>query len=301
MLSPVPLSPGFLPGTFATSNISMNITAAINSAAESLGDAGVVEARREAASLLDFVLGRGKVFLIAHPEYELTPDESSSYASSVARRAAREPFQYIVGKQEFYGLDFEVSPDVLIPRPETEILVEAAIEIASTLEHPRVLEVGVGSGCILVSILHSVPRADGVGIDISDPALAMARRNSARHNVSERAELIKGNVFDGAAGSFDLIVSNPPYIPDEQLDGLQVEVRFEPHTALFGGPQGTDIIEQIVFEAPKFLLPMGHLLIEIGFDQSERVSTLFDTPVWQSVELLPDLQGIPRIVRARLS
>src|SRR6188768_3563198 len=171
-------SPVSRPGTFVTSKTPMYITAAINSAAETLGDAGVAEARREAASLLAFVLNQDKAFLIAHPEYELTPDEAASYASVVIRRAAREPFQYIVGKQEFYGLDFEVSPDVLIPRPETEILVEAAIEIASTLEQPQVLEVGVGSGCILISLLHAVPNAAGVGVDISEGTLAIARRNA---------------------------------------------------------------------------------------------------------------------------
>ncbi len=277
----------------------MNISAAIETAAERLSESGVAQPRREAASLLTFVLKREAVFLIAHPEYELTPDEAAGYQAALERRAEREPFQYITGRQEFYGLEFAVSPDVLIPRPETEILVEAAIRIVSSLKNPRICEIGVGSGCISVSILHAAPHAVGIGIDISEAALAIARANADRHNVAGRLTLLHGDLFAGAADAFDLVVSNPPYVPDEQIDALQAEVRsFEPRTALSGGPGGLGVIERIVNEAPGNLTAEGVLLMEIGFDQSERVARLFDTGKWASVELLPDLQGIPRIVNA---
>jgi release factor glutamine methyltransferase len=279
----------------------MDITAALNGAAEVLGDAGVADPRREAASLMAFVLGRDATFLFAHPEYQLTLEESSAFQSAITRRAGREPFQYIVAKQEFYGLDFEVTPDVLIPRPETEILVEAGIEIVSETAEARIFEIGVGSGCISISILHTVTNASGLGVDISDRAIAVARRNAIRHRVADRLTLRAGNIFDGVSGRFNLIASNPPYIPLEQLDQLQPEVRmFEPYTALSGGPGGLDIIEAIVKGAPEFLLPGGSLLLEIGFGQSDRAFRLFDD-AWKSVDLLPDLQGIPRIVRARLT
>ena len=277
----------------------MNISGAKAAAADTLANAGVANAGREAASLLVFVLKKDATFLIAHPEFELTENDVAAFADVTARRANREPFQYITGVQEFYGLEFEVSADVLIPRPETEILVEDSIELLSEVEKPAFFEVGVGSGCISISILNEVAEATSSGTDISDSALAVAARNAERHGVAPRLALRRGDVFEGADQTYDLIVSNPPYIPDDEL--LQPEVgEFEPPVALFGGPDGLDIVRRIVDKTPKYLKPSCFLLIEIGFDQSGSVKEMFDPLVWETVEFLPDLQGFPRIVKARL-
>jgi len=279
----------------------MDISEAITSAAETLRVAGVANARREASSLLAFVLKKDAAFLIAHPEYELAAGETTDYAAAVARRSDREPFQHITGVQEFYGLEFEVSPDVLIPRPETEILVEEAIAVLSSVGSPTFYEVGVGSGCISVSILHRSPSATAVGVDISPGALSVAGRNAEKHDVASRLQLFRGDVFDAADQKFDLIVSNPPYIPDGKVDLLQPEVGgYDPHTALFGGPDGLAIIRRIVAGAPQFLKPNGTILIEIDFDQAAAVKELFDPQIWEVVEFLADLQGFQRIAKARL-
>lgn len=278
----------------------MDISAALTRAVDILRDGGVAEPRREAASLLAFVLGKDDVYLIAHPDHKLTSEETRQYADIIARRAAREPFQYIVGRQEFYGLEFRVTPDVLIPRPETEILVEAAINEIGELQQPTFCEIGVGSGCISVSILHHVPNARALGVDVSPAALQIARLNAELNGVIDRLKLRTGDVFDGISGHFDLIVTNPPYVPDTQIEHLQEEVRqFEPHTALSGGVSGLDIIQTVASEAQHFLLPGGVLLMEIGFDQSSEVSRLLSAETWSGVSFLDDLQGIPRIVFAR--
>jgi release factor glutamine methyltransferase len=278
----------------------VNIVGALSSGAEILHGADIAEFRREASSLLAFVLQKDAAFLIAHPEFKLTETQGSAFESAIQRRAAREPFQYITGRQEFWGLEFEVTPDVLIPRPETEILVEAAIGILSQIKDAHVCEVGVGSGCIAVSIAHSLPATTAVVTDISPAAITVATRNAKRHDVDARIDFREADVFEGVTGSFDMIVSNPPYIPDEQIEALQTEVRdFEPRRALSGGRDGTDVISRIVAEAPKFLKPGGSLLMEIGFDQAARVKELFEKDLWPGLEFLPDLQGIPRIARAR--
>jgi release factor glutamine methyltransferase len=278
----------------------MNISDALISAAEVLRQSGVNEYRREAASLLAFVLDKEDIFLIAHPGHLLTSGQIDLYANVVNRRAAREPFQYIVGTQEFYGLSFRVTPDVLIPRPETEILVEAAIAEIAGRKDPGFVEVGVGSGCISVSILHNVERASAIGVDLSPAALEVARSNAETHGVIDRLDLRLGDVFAGLTGKFGLIVSNPPYVPDPQLELLQAEVRqYEPRTALSGGADGLDVIERIAADAKHFLLAGGVLLMEIGFDQSDRVRLMFQRDIWNEVEFLSDLQGIPRILFAR--
>ena len=269
-------------------------------ATEILQTSAIAEPRREAASLLAFVLQKDKTFLIAHSEYELTEREEKNFRDFLNRRAAHEPFQYIVGKQEFYGLDFLVTPDVLIPRPETELIVENAVGILRDLKNPRFCEVGVGSGCISVSILHEVRTASGVGLDISENALRIAEKNAENNKVSNRLELKTSDIFTGlSTEKFDLIVSNPPYIPGEDFSVLQPEVRdFEPQTALTDGRNGLSIIEKIILEAPNFLKPGSFLLMEIGFDQSSRVREMFDDKTWQALDFLPDLQGIPRMVKA---
>lgn len=269
---------------------------------ETLSRAGIGDPQREASSLLELALGRNKVFLIAHPEYEPTTGEEERYNTMLERRAAREPFQYIAGKQEFYGLDFIVTPDVLIPRPETEMLVERAIGVLKSAS-PRFFEIGVGSGCISVSILKNVPASTAVAGDISDSALRVAAENARRHDVADRLDLVSSDVFSGIpSGEFDLLVTNPPYIPQSDLAALQTEVLdHEPHSALTDGGDGLSIISQIISRAPKFLKPNGILLMEIGIEQAEAVRAMFDDGKWQEVSIEIDFQGIPRMVFARLN
>ena len=278
----------------------MKVADALGGAAQQLTDAGVAEPRPEAGSLLEFAIGREKVFLIAHPDYDLTSAEMESYDHVVTRRAAREPFQYIVGKQEFYGLDFEVNPDVLIPRPETELLVERAISELAKLERPKFCEIGVGSGCIAVSVLKNVPEATAIGVDISEKALDVAGKNAKKHGVADRLVLRKSDIFSAVGDErFHAVLSNPPYVPDADMLNLQAEVRdFEPALALTDGRDGLWIIERIVSEAPIRLRSGGILMIEIGVGQAERVAQMFDGVVWQAVEFLHDLQQIPRTVIA---
>lgn len=277
-----------------------NVSEILKHATEILQKSGISDARREANSLLVFALRKDKTFLIAHPEYLLSGEEETRFLEFTTRRARREPLQYITGRQEFYGLEFEVSSDVLIPRPETELIVENAIEILRGAENPRLCEVGVGSGCISVSILHAERAARAVGLDVSEKALQIARKNAEKNNVPERLELKISDVFAVLKGEqFDLIVSNPPYIASEDFAALQAEVRdFEPRFALTDGQDGFSIIEKIIGDAPEFLKPNGFLLLEIGFNQAVKVREMFSPEIWREIEILPDLQGIPRTVKA---
>lgn len=276
----------------------------IGLAFERLEDAGVPEARRQARDLLCLATGKPAAFLIAHPEFVPDRDSIARFQEFVSRRSEREPFQQIAGKQEFYGLEFAVTADVMIPRPETELIVDAGLEILSDIEGPAICEIGPGSGCIIVSLLHELPRARGVGLEISQAAMAVAQRNADSLGVADRIDLRLSNVFSSPEDGerFDLIVSNPPYVPEEDIAGLQPEVRdFEPVVALTDGSTGLTIIEKIVKESPGRLLPGGHLLLEIGFNQSGRVLSMFDPAIWASVDAFPDLQGIPRMIKANLS
>ncbi len=273
----------------------------LNNAAEILQSSGVGQPRREATSLLAFALEKDKTFLIAHPEYKLSNVEARRFRRFLQRRALREPFQYITGKQEFYGLDFLVTPDVLIPRPETELIVENAVEILRGKEHARFCEVGVGSGCISVSILHEIKSASAIGFDISGKALKIAKKNAVVHRVLERLELKISDVFEKLRDEkFDLIVSNPPYVSSEDIKNLQAEVRdFEPLMALTDDGDGVSIIERIITGAPTFLNNNGFLLLEIGIAQASRVSAMFSPQIWKDIDIFPDLQGIARMVKAQ--
>lgn len=278
----------------------MNITAALSKAAERLQSAGIAESRREASSLLEFVLRQNSAYLIAHSDDQLAANQKMIFDACVSRRAKREPLQYITGRTEFWRLEFEVAPGVLIPRPETELLVEAAIGFLQSSDAPRFCEIGVGSGCISVSILHSLQNATAVAVDASAEALKIAARNALKHGVDKRLDLREGDLFDAIDERFDLIVSNPPYIPDNDISALQPEVRdFEPLVALAGGLDGLDLVRSIVKDAGQFLRPGGVLLIEIGHDQAPHVAGFFDNNAWQEVEFLRDLQSIDRAVLAR--
>ncbi len=278
----------------------MTIAESLIIAANGLRGVGIDQPERESASLLMFALGRDRTFLIAHSEYELSEPESRLFNEIIDRRKKREPFQHIVGRQEFYGLDFEVSPDVLIPRHETELLIDAAIEILKEKENARILDIGTGSGCIVVSIIHNVPTASAVAVDISEKALSVAKQNAETNNVAGRIEFRSSDIFEAVGRqTFDVIVSNPPYIPAGDIAGLQSEVRdFDPFIALTDGGDGLSIIRRIVDDAPRFLNKNGTLLIEIGFGQVAAVGAMYDPDQWYEPEFLNDLQGIARVVRS---
>jgi release factor glutamine methyltransferase len=282
----------------------LSIADLIKEAAQILMKAGVPEARREAMSLVEHVTARDRTFIITHPGTMLATPDVRRLRELVEHRASGVPFQYITGHQEFYGLDFEVTPDVLIPRPETELLVEAALELLGEAAKPAfVCDVGTGSGCIPVALLHEEAKARAVGLDISTGALRVAARNAARHGVRERLWLIASDCFAAlhpSGARFTMIVSNPPYIAEDALAGLQREVRdHEPRVALTPGGDGLSIIQRLVDDALPFLERGGHLLMEIGFDQHEAVRQLIDRQVWQLLKIHKDLQGIPRIVALR--
>lgn len=280
----------------------MNVSDAIKFGTEKLRESSVAEPERESPLLLRLALKRDAAFVYANPEYRLDAVESIMFKAVVKRRAAREPFQYISGVQEFYGLEFVVTPDVLIPRPETEILVEAAINELENVLAPRFCEIGVGSGCISIAMLKNLLNATAIGADVSQQALNVAKTNAVKHEVSDRISFVMSDVFSKVEeSSLEMIVSNPPYIPTIDMATLQEEVRnFEPESALFGGEDGLDVVRRIIKDTSEHLRSGGSLLMEIGWDQAERVSKLFDLNLWSDVDFLPDLQSIPRIVKARL-
>lgn len=267
-----------------------------------LEGADIPDAWRQARDLLTLAIKKDAVFIIAHPEYRPTPNGAGRFREFLRRRAAHEPFQQIRGLQEFYGIEFIVNGDVMIPRPETELAVEAALEKLSLLEKPIFCDIGTGSGCIAVAILHCLKNASGTATDISKQALAVAARNADQASVSDRLELVESDVFSALGPRvFDLVISNPPYVPASDVVGLQAEVReFEPLVALTDGSDGLSIISRIIGEAPMHLEPDGFLVLEIGFNQSETVTEMLVGKGWREIEYLPDLQGIPRIARARV-
>jgi release factor glutamine methyltransferase len=276
----------------------MTINQVIAEAVEILRVSGIQEPLFEARSLMAHAIDNDRTFIFAHPDDELDPYDLVRFREFIARRKLREPFQYIVGKQEFYGLDFVVTPDVLIPRPETEILVEAAIDTINRLEAPMFLEIGTGSGCISISILKAIPTARGIAIDISTRALEVSRKNAETHLVGDRLTLLHSDLFESVPCTyFDVIVSNPPYIASSDIAQLQPEVRdFEPIAALTDGRDGTSIIQKIVDGSANRLVDGGRLLIEIGYGQSSAVKKMFSPQLWRSISILEDLQKIPRTV-----
>ena len=284
--------------SFPQESMSESIGEALRGAAQALDHAGVAEARREASSLLSHVIGRDRTFLISHAEDQLAEAELRKFADAIARRARGEPAQYITGVQDFYGRSFRVTPDVLIPRPETELLVEGALQVMNA--NASVCDIGTGSGCIAVTLLCERADARAIAVDISEAALEVARQNARDHAVENRIELLVSDCFaslDANTRRFDLIVSNPPYVSANALPGLQREVRdYEPLVALSPGADGLSVIRRLLVEAPAFLKTNGYLLLEIGFDQGEAVQELVKNKVWTLTQMLPDLQGIPRIV-----
>lgn len=280
--------------------VKCSIAEVLKEAARELEFAGVPEARREAGSLLSFILGKDRTFLISHAEDEVDENTLGRLREFVQRRATGEPLQYITGVQDFYGREFLVTPDVLIPRPETELLVEAALQIVDDSGAPFICDVGTGSGCIAVTLLCEIVYARAVAIDKSPAALEIAKVNAQKQSVADRTLFVVSDCFDSIDSrdhEFDLIVSNPPYVNESALAGLQREVRdHEPLVALSPGPDGLSVIRRLIDEAPTFVKPNGYMILEIGFDQGEAVKGLVDGSAWSLCEIRPDLQGIPRIV-----
>jgi release factor glutamine methyltransferase len=276
--------------------MSPTIGSAVSQGAQELQQADVLEPRREAGSLLAYRLGRDRSFVIAHADDELATEEFAAFKSLVKRRARGEPLQYITGHQEFFKLDFEVTPDVLIPRPETELIVETALELLQHERAPYFADIGTGSGCIAISVLHELPEARAVALDVSSAALGVAQRNASRHDVENRLELVESDLFSAIEpnGSFRLIVSNPPYVSIDELEMIQREVSYEPRTALAAGSDGLAVLRRLLDEARPFLQSGGYFVFEIGFGQDQAVKRLIDQRIWKLIDVRADLQSTPR-------
>ena len=277
----------------------MTIRGALRAAAERLELHRVSNARLTAEVLLAHLLSVSREYLHAHDERALNPEESDALENALYDRISGVPLQYIVGKQEFYGRYFHVNPAVLIPRPETEFIIESVLGIHATWgQTPRcqVLDVGTGSGCIAVTLALEIPEADVFAADISEEAVCVALENAA--NLKADVGFFCADLMDGVTGPFDFIVSNPPYVAPGDLSRLQREVRdHEPHVALFGG---LEIYRRIVRDAGEHLRPGGYLIMEIGLGMEDAVLDLFGAE-WDKLPTKTDLQGIPRTIIAKCS
>lgn len=271
----------------------------VEQAMEDLAEAGVETARLDAEVLLAHAMRCERTALLARLREEADPLLQGRFDALLSRRLSREPVAYIRNVQEFWSLRFAVSPVALIPRPETELVVEVALRRARLLPAPRLCDVGTGSGCIAVAIAHELPRARLLAVDISHAALALAERNARHHDVHERVELRESDLFSAVAPGekFDLVVSNPPYVAD--TDPISLEVLCEPHQALSGGADGLDVIRRLVAEAPAHLVDGGWLVFEFGHEQAPAVREIVAAAGCTDMEVHDDLAGVPRVVAAR--
>jgi release factor glutamine methyltransferase len=225
--------------------------------------------------------------------------DATEFETFIARRAAREPFAYIIGRREFWSLDFEVTRDVLIPRPDSETLVEVALKAFAAAPPRRIVDLGTGSGCLLMALLSEWPHATGLAVDISPAALALARRNAERLGLAQRIEFVCSDFGALQRGPFDLAVSNPPYIPANEIEGLEPEVAgFEPRLALDGGPDGLEAYRRLAEALPGVLLQGGRVLLEIGWTQAEEVKNILENQGFVDIRVIRDLAGQDRIVEA---
>ena len=300
----------------------MTLEDALARAVLQLEAAGIGPARLSAETLMMFALHCDRAHLFAHPERELNTGEQQRFDSAVSERAAGKPVQYITGHQEFWGLDFTVNPSVLIPRPETEHLVEAVLELLREYPrpHPRIVDVGTGSGCIILAIAHSLAaqRANSLAArsekskdspprnfelhatDISPDALHVAQQNSQQLKLAGHINFRQANLLESETGTFDFILSNPPYVGLNEQDKVQREVReHEPHVAVFAGHHGLDIYRRLIPQAYALLRSGGWLVMEIGYSIEEQVRGLLALHPWAETRTIPDLQGIPRVLMAR--
>jgi release factor glutamine methyltransferase len=280
---------------------------ALTSAVNSLTAANVGSPRMNAELLLMFTLSCDRAYLFAHPERNLTVEEQNRYEEALTRRASGIPAQYITGHQEFWGMDLIVSPAVLIPRPETEHVIETVLHLernnggrASSPGGPtHIVDVGTGSGCIAIALAKELPGSDIHATDISTAALEVAQANAARNQFEHRIQFHQADLLQGFdPGTFDFVVSNPPYVGESEEDQVQLEVRkFEPRNAVFAGPTGLEVIERLIPQAHTALKTGGWLVIEISGTIVEEVKHLLDQ--WTQFQITNDLQGIPRVAAAQ--
>jgi len=282
----------------------MTLKDALTSAVAQLTVAQVGSARMNAELLLMFTLGCDRAYLFAHPERNLTAEEQTRYEKVLDQRSSGIPAQYITGHQEFWGLDFIVTPAVLIPRPETEHVIETVLKLndgraSSPNFLLRIVDVGTGSGCIALALAEELPHAEIHATDISAAAVEIARSNAARHQLEKRIRFHQTDLlqsFDREA--FDFVISNPPYVGESEEDQVQLEVRkFEPCNAVFAGPTGLEVIERLIPQARAALKPDGWLVIEISGTIADRVKLLLDG--WNRIQITNDLQGISRVISAQ--
>jgi release factor glutamine methyltransferase len=289
----------------------MQLKMKLNSAIARLSENAVPSPRMNAELLMMFSLGCDRAYLHAHPERELSPEESRRYEQALSQRERGTPAQYITGHQEFWGMDLKVTPAVLIPRPETEHAVETVLRLVRAsegapgddarppLSRVRIADVGTGSGCIALALAKELPTAEIYATDISSEALEVARANASRLQMASRIEFSRNDLLAGlGASEFDFVVSNPPYIGESEADEVQLEVRkFEPRRAVFAGPTGLEVIEQLIPQAYSKLRGNGWLVMEISGTIVNGVKDLLDE--WKQEQVINDLQGIPRIVAAQ--
>ena len=280
----------------------MSLRDALSSAVNFLTAARVPSPRMNAELLLRFTLDVDRAYLYAHSERELTADEQTRYDEALAKRARGVPAQYITGHQEFWGMDFIVNPAVLIPRPETEHVIETVLRLINggrSSPGKRIVDVGTGSGCIALALAKELPKAEIHATDISPAALEVARANAARHQLDNRIHFHETDLLERLEpASFDFVVSNPPYVGKSEQDQVQLEVRkFEPRNAVFAGPTGLEVIERLIPQAQSALRPGGWLIMEISGTIAEGVKR--QLAQWDAVQISNDLQGTPRVASAR--
>ncbi|OYT71979.1 MAG: protein-(glutamine-N5) methyltransferase, release factor-specific [Chloracidobacterium sp. CP2_5A] len=272
----------------------------VKEGARRLAASSVAEPYRTTLHLVRALLQVDAATLIAHPERLATAEEAQLARQALERRANGEPLQYITGTQDFYGRDFHVTPAVLIPRPETELLVDVALDHcrAQAKRAVRILDLGTGSGCLAVTLAAEMPAAQVVAVDVSPLALAVAADNARRHGVAERIAFLESDwlsALPADAPLFDVAVANPPYIAEAELNGLQREVRdYEPRLALIAGPDGVEAYARLFADLPRYLASGGVFACEVGFDQASRVCALGESRGWQVQRVINDLQGIAR-------
>jgi release factor glutamine methyltransferase len=288
---------------------------------EELRGAAVPSFTLAAELLLLHVAGRDRAWIYAHAEEILSAEAAEAYLALIRRRQVGEPTQYLTGKQEFWGLEFEVTPHVLIPRPETEHLIEVALDRLAVREvragrpsrlnghDVTIVDVGTGSGCIAAALAKELPAATIYAADVSGAAIEVAKRNAARLGFGERIQFMECNLLDGLRGDsvasptlrFDLVISNPPYISRREADALPIEVReHEPETALYGGEEGYELYGQLIPQAAECLKPGGLLVVELGYHSLPAVRPLLDDSAWHNISVTNDLAGIPRVLSAEL-
>ena len=289
----------------------MDVRSALKEGIAQLRDANVPSFTLAAEMLLLHTLGKERTWLYTHPEHVISQAYADRFHFLLNRRAAGEPTQHLTGKQEFWGLELEVTPDVLIPRPETEHLVEVALDRLAvreiragrkqtlTGEGLRIVDVGTGSGCIAIALAKELPGAQITATDISSAALAVAQRNAGRHSVADRTAFLELNLLGGLAGKYDLVVSNPPYIGRKEKNTLMREVRdHEPELALYGGEEGYELYADLIAQAATTVMRGGLLVLELGHNSLPAVQPLLELPHWTNVAVTNDLAGIPRVIAA---